>query len=655
MQPESARATRSSRSSSRACRTCRSRARRFDWGIKVPWDESHVIYVWFDALLNYATAVGYGSDHEEFARRWPAYHLVGKDILRFHAVIWPAMLMAAGLRCRAGSSAHGWLLVGGEKMSKSKLTGIAPSRSPTPSASDAFRYYFLRAIAFGQDGSFSLGGPVGPLPGRARQRLRQPRLARRSRWSTRYFDGRACPRRGRVHRGRSRRSSRRCADAAAAADAAIERLAHPRGDRRDLDDRRRAQRLHHRAGAVGAREGRRASATRLGTVLYTAAEGLRALAVLLSPVMPEGDRRSCGSRSGAEALGPLAEQPIRDAGALGHAARRERRSSALAPLFPRIEQTRRVDASRDDRAYVRERHDDGKRDVRWPAAARAARRAGLRQPHAPRDRRRRRAARLLDEQLDRGLQRRRASASCRSGTDLESSRWSAEAAASRAARARGRRAPPERGAGVRSRRPAARRRARGDRRARRAAARARDRRDRARLLPHRGGRVAPRSSASFEAHIELAKKHGIALQIHDRDAHDDVLETLERVGAPERTVFHCFSRRRRDGADRAPTRAGTCRSPATVTFKNAENLREALAVDPARRASWSRRMRRSSRPMPLRGRPNAPYLIPHTLRRDGRRTSAPTSSSSPRRSRRTPSWSTAAGTTSPCEAPRPEP
>jgi methionyl-tRNA synthetase len=127
----------------------------FDWGIQVPWDESHVIYVWVDALLNYATAVGYSSDPEEFARRWPAYHVVGKDILRFHAVIWPAMLMAAGLEVPRGVFAHGWLLVGGEKMSKSKLTGIAPAEITDVFGSDAYRYYFLSAIAFGQDGSFS--------------------------------------------------------------------------------------------------------------------------------------------------------------------------------------------------------------------------------------------------------------------------------------------------------------------------------------------------------------------------------------------------------------------------------------------------------------------------------------------------------------------
>ena len=111
--------------------------------------------MWVDALLNYATAVGYGSDPETFDRRWPAYHVVGKDILRFHAVIWPALLMAAGLDVPKGVFAHGWLLVGGEKMSKSKLTGIAPTEITDVFGSDAYRYYFLSAIAFGQDGSFS--------------------------------------------------------------------------------------------------------------------------------------------------------------------------------------------------------------------------------------------------------------------------------------------------------------------------------------------------------------------------------------------------------------------------------------------------------------------------------------------------------------------
>ena len=89
--------------------------------------------MWIDALLNYITAAGYGSDPERFARLWPAdVHLVGKDILRFHAVIWPAMLMAAGLPLPKTVFAHGWLLVGGEKMSKTKLTGIPPQHDHRP-------------------------------------------------------------------------------------------------------------------------------------------------------------------------------------------------------------------------------------------------------------------------------------------------------------------------------------------------------------------------------------------------------------------------------------------------------------------------------------------------------------------------------------------
>jgi len=133
----------------------------FDWGIQVPWDENQVVYVWFDALLNYATAVGLGdapdsAGGKKFSRTWPAdVHLVGKDILRFHAVIWPAMLLAANLDLPKCVYAHGWLLVGGEKMSKSKLTGISPQSIVNLVGSDAFRYYFMRAIIFGQDGSFS--------------------------------------------------------------------------------------------------------------------------------------------------------------------------------------------------------------------------------------------------------------------------------------------------------------------------------------------------------------------------------------------------------------------------------------------------------------------------------------------------------------------
>ena len=126
------------------------------WGIPLPWDPSHVTYVWFDALFNYCTAVGYGTDRARFERYWPVdYHLVGKDILRFHAVYWPAMLMAAGEAPPKVVFAHGFLLVGGEKMSKTRLNQIAPADLVADFGSDGFRYHFLADQRFGPDGDFS--------------------------------------------------------------------------------------------------------------------------------------------------------------------------------------------------------------------------------------------------------------------------------------------------------------------------------------------------------------------------------------------------------------------------------------------------------------------------------------------------------------------
>jgi methionyl-tRNA synthetase len=126
------------------------------WGVPLPWDDKHVAYVWFDALFNYCTAVGYGVDEKQFARYWPAdYHLIGKDILRFHAVYWPAMLMSAGLEPPRTVFAHGWLLVGGEKMSKSKLNQIFPADLVEEFGVDGFRYHFMADQRFGPDGDFS--------------------------------------------------------------------------------------------------------------------------------------------------------------------------------------------------------------------------------------------------------------------------------------------------------------------------------------------------------------------------------------------------------------------------------------------------------------------------------------------------------------------
>jgi methionyl-tRNA synthetase len=133
-----------------------------NWGVPVPWDQGHVFYVWYDALINYATAIGYGADEARFKTWWPSvHHLIGKDILRFHCVYWPAMLLAAGLEPPAHINVHGFLLVGGEKMSKTRLNQIFPADLVADFGVDGFRYHFLRDAPFGPDGDFSYEGVVG--------------------------------------------------------------------------------------------------------------------------------------------------------------------------------------------------------------------------------------------------------------------------------------------------------------------------------------------------------------------------------------------------------------------------------------------------------------------------------------------------------------
>jgi methionyl-tRNA synthetase len=134
----------------------------FDWGIKVPGDPKHVIYVWIDALSNYITALGYGTDNEEkFLKYWPAdVHLVGKEIVRFHTIYWPIMLMALDLPLPKKVFAHGWLLMKDGKMSKSKGNVVDPVMIIDRYGLDALRYYLLREVPFGADGVFTPEGFV---------------------------------------------------------------------------------------------------------------------------------------------------------------------------------------------------------------------------------------------------------------------------------------------------------------------------------------------------------------------------------------------------------------------------------------------------------------------------------------------------------------
>jgi methionyl-tRNA synthetase len=304
---------------------------KFDWGVDIPWDDSHVTYVWFDALLNYITALGYGDDEALLDRYWPAdVQVVGKDILRFHAVIWPAMLMAAGLEPPKQIFGHGWLLVGGEKMSKSKLTGIAPEQITDVFGSDAFRYYFMRAISFGSDGSFSwedlsaryqaeLANGFGNLASRVVSMV------------DKYFESKLP---SATDYTEPEKQLIAIAQAAALnADRAMDRGAIHEAIAASwtLVDELNNYITQQEPWKVAKDDAQR---NRLATILYSSAEGLRILSVLLAPIMPKATEKLFASIWPGK---DLSEQTIADAaqwGGLPAGVEFEK----LESLFPRIEQ-----------------------------------------------------------------------------------------------------------------------------------------------------------------------------------------------------------------------------------------------------------------------------------------------------------------------------
>lgn len=306
---------------------------RFDWGIDIPWDSDHITYVWFDALLNYITAIGYGSDQEKLDSLWPAdVQVVGKDILRFHAVIWPAMLMAAGLQPPKQVFGHGWLLVGGEKMSKSKLTGISPNQITDIFGSDAFRYYFMKAIGFGSDGSFSwedlsarynaeLANGFGNLSSRTVAMV------------TRYFDG-VIPEPG-DYLDADNQVMAVAKKATEEADKAIDAIAPHEAIAKiwTLVDELNNYITTQEPWVLAKEPADRA---RLATVLYTSLEGLRCLAVLLAPVMPKATTRLWDA-IGTD-LGSIASQPLASAAQWG-LLNPGQGLSELEALFPRVEES----------------------------------------------------------------------------------------------------------------------------------------------------------------------------------------------------------------------------------------------------------------------------------------------------------------------------
>ena len=302
----------------------------FAWGVPLPWDPKHVCYVWFDALTNYITAAGYADDEERFGRTWPAdVHFIGKDIIRFHAIYWPAMLMAAGIDPPRRVWAHGFLLVGGEKMSKTKLTGIHPKQLVDHFGVDAYRYHFLRDVPFGQDGNFSwesmlarynadLANGLGNLASRVLAMLAS------------YFGGEVPEA---TQEGAAGTLPATVEDVVARYDRAMGDMALSGAVAAVWDVVDAAnQYLVERAPWKLAKDP--TAREELASVMYAAAEILRILAVLILPVMPRAARRLWS------ALGPAArldDQRLPDAASWG-GLEPGTRSHRAEPLFPRLEE-----------------------------------------------------------------------------------------------------------------------------------------------------------------------------------------------------------------------------------------------------------------------------------------------------------------------------
>jgi methionyl-tRNA synthetase len=269
----------------------------FTWGIPVPDDPKHVIYVWLDALANYITAIGYGSSHagaqEAFKKFWPAdVQMIGKEIVRFHCVYWPAFLMAAGLPMPKAIVAHGWLLFEESKMSKSRGNIVRTETILDVLGSDALRYFLLREVVFGQDGSFSFDALVQRYNSDLANGLGN--LASRTlTMINRYFKGEVpYP---------SHAASKTAADDAIAN--AARKTIREFGTLFDQFQFSRALEaawalvaavdkyiVENEPWALGEKQDED-SRSRLATVLYTAAEALRIATALAHPVMPDATAR----------------------------------------------------------------------------------------------------------------------------------------------------------------------------------------------------------------------------------------------------------------------------------------------------------------------------------------------------------------------------
>jgi methionyl-tRNA synthetase len=295
---------------------------RLKWGVPVPWDESQVIYVWIDALLNYYSALSYAREGEDLTDRfWPAtVHLIGKDILKFHAVIWPAMLMAAGIEVPRRVGIHGFLLLGEHKMSKSLGNVIEPFQVADMYGADALRFYVLREVTFGSDGEVSpegfetrytteLANEYGNLASRTLAMIE------------RYRDG-VVPTAG--------STSALASDFEGLTEAVRERLDGIELTAALDEIWRRIKLLNRYVQEEQPWQLSKddAQAERLDEVLYTLAEGLRVVSVLLHPFIPESAARLLAALGREDLSIDLARFGAVPGGAT---------VGELGQLFPRVE------------------------------------------------------------------------------------------------------------------------------------------------------------------------------------------------------------------------------------------------------------------------------------------------------------------------------
>ena len=311
----------------------------FAWGIPVPDDPKHVIYVWLDALCNYITAIGYGGDspqdQERFAKFWPAdLHMIGKEIVRFHCVYWPAFLLAAGIPLPKQIVAHGWILFEESKMSKSRGNVVRAETILDVLGADALRYFLLREIVFGQDGSFSFDALVQRFNADLANDYGNA-VSRTLQMITRYYKGEIPY----PSAGLARKQSDH--DLRAVAEQAISQF----GEQFDAYQFSRALETAWSVVATVNRylvenepwlladKSDEESRARLATVLYTSAEALRIVTALVHPVLPDATSK-IWAQFGLKDLGRVKVSDLRW-GQLELGAK----LGEIKPVFPRADKS----------------------------------------------------------------------------------------------------------------------------------------------------------------------------------------------------------------------------------------------------------------------------------------------------------------------------